>query len=71
MAIAGILFGMIAGFITASIGLLAFDLSFWICLALYSLVGAFSTLAITTIAYFLRSSTAAWLKAGNQETAVG
>ena len=43
MAFAGLLLGMVAGLITASIGYIALDLSILICLLIYSFVGALST----------------------------
>lgn len=70
MAIAGIFFGMIAGLVTAGIGFFSLDLSLWVCLAIYSLVGALSALSITVIATLLRSALSDW-HANDGETAVG
>ncbi len=69
MAIAGLLFGIVAGLITAGIGFFALNLSLWICLALYSSVGALSALSVTFIAYFLRSNARDW--PGSRKTAIG
>ncbi|MAW08165.1 MAG: hypothetical protein CME61_07790 [Halobacteriovoraceae bacterium] len=69
MAIAGILFGIIAGLVTAAIGYFTFGLSLWVCLAIYSLVGALSALSTTVIAYLIRSTLAEW--AEERETATG
>lgn len=70
MAIAGVFFGMIAGLVTAGIGYFSFDLSLWICLAVYSLVGALSALSITVIATLLRSALSDW-HANDGERAIG
>ncbi|ABF64989.1 hypothetical protein TM1040_2257 [Ruegeria sp. TM1040] len=69
MALAGLLLGMIAGLTCAAIGFFALDLSFWICLLLYSFVGALSTLSITVLTHLLRSRTPYWQSPPSQETA--
>jgi len=71
MALAGLFLGMIAGSAAASFGFFAFDLSLWICLALYSFVGAASVFGIAVLSYVMRSQASDWASSDNHETAVG
>lgn len=71
MALAGLFLGMIAGSTAASVGFFAFDLSVWICLALYSFVGASSVFGIAVLSYALRNQSSDWTSSGSHETAVG
>ncbi|NKX36421.1 hypothetical protein HGG70_00540 [Rhodobacteraceae bacterium R_SAG4] len=71
MAFAGLLLGMVAGLITASIGYIALDLSILICLLIYSFVGALSTLSVTLLAHLLHNRSSEWESNSSHETAVG
>ncbi|TNJ44792.1 hypothetical protein FGE21_07110 [Phaeobacter sp. B1627] len=71
MALAGVLLGVVAGLITAAIGLSAFGLPVWVCLAIYVVVGVVSAFSVILTAYFLQATDCDWPSSAGKPPVTG